>query len=369
MPMFDISRDNNNDITLLVSKANAQTPEVKLVNDIKALYNNGNQILQVQSPMQLTGSVNCSELSKIQTTSSNVYADETLRLSNYNREVALAGFLEAYRKCGFDFNGENNFFPKPGNIHAITGQELTLDITDTAKSYDIYKLYERYHDKGKLSNLSELRAEHITVAGNSAAGLFGANNQPSAAFPYKVKGEVLGAIHVFAAFENLYEYTGNLNLPFGLGTNYKIKNFATESDPLGLGFDAFDGGVCFFKYAPGSVMTNGAVKIMRATASTSISAEYVDLRDLPIGDMANVQGGAKEVAFASPAAFKAKATGESMSLAFPRDINYANDNSGVAKLIGAASEGFGALYASARDTGVYGVLELQEWANGAPAGG
>ncbi|MDR1074147.1 MAG: hypothetical protein LBL45_10825 [Treponema sp.] len=50
-------------------------------------------------------------------------------------------------------------------------------------------------------------------------------------------------------------------------------------------------------------------------------------------------------AFASAAAFKSKATGESMSLTFPLDINYAKDNSGITKLIGTMSEGFGALYA------------------------
>ncbi|MDR1219968.1 MAG: hypothetical protein LBK73_10225 [Treponema sp.] len=55
-----------------------------------------------------------------------------------------------------------------------------------------------------------------------------------------------------------------------------------------------------------------------------------------------------------------------MSLTFPRDINYAKDDSGITKLIGATSEGFGALYASKRDTGLYGVLELQDWANDTP---
>jgi hypothetical protein len=43
----------------------------------------------------------------------------------------------------------------------------------------------------------------MTVAGNSATGLYGPDNQPSASFPYKVKGEVLIAMYAFASFENL----------------------------------------------------------------------------------------------------------------------------------------------------------------------
>jgi hypothetical protein len=377
IPVFDATsyKDGvvNDDLALLAQRATAQNPEVKIVNGIKALYNGGNQVLQVQSPMQLTGDIWCSQLDRIQTTQGNIYADETLRLWENGRDITLANFLAAYAKCGFDLGGNNNFFPKPGNISQNTGNELTLNITDTAKSFDIYKLFERYHGKGKLANLDELRATNITIAGDSADGLYGANNQPSASFPYRVKGEVLGAMLIyadhyqrFAGFENLYEYTGNLSLPEKSGMNrYNVRNFATESHIANVGFDA-SGSACFFRDAPGHVTNAGAVKIMRATTPTSIGALYIDLRDLPISDAANVQGGAKEVAFASAAAFKAKATGESMSLTFPRDINYANDNSGITKLIGATSEGFDTLYASARDTGLYGVLDLQDWTDGAP---
>ncbi|MDR1220398.1 MAG: hypothetical protein LBK73_12425 [Treponema sp.] len=56
-----------------------------------------------------------------------------------------------------------------------------------------------------------------------------------------------------------------------------------------------------------------------------------------------------------------------MSLTFPRDINYAKDDSGITTLIGTTSEGFDALYASNRGTGLYGVLELQDWANATPS--
>jgi hypothetical protein len=61
----------------------------------------------------------------------------------------------------------------------------------------------------------------------------------------------------------------------------------------------------------------GAVKTMQMTTSISVGAGYIDLRDLPIGDIANVQVGVKEVTFASVVAFKAKATEKSMSLTFP----------------------------------------------------
>jgi hypothetical protein len=75
--------------------------------------------------MQLAGNVNCSEFAKIQTAAGKIYADETLRLSENNREITPANFLDAYVKRGFDLDGNNNFFPKPGNRSANTGSELS----------------------------------------------------------------------------------------------------------------------------------------------------------------------------------------------------------------------------------------------------
>jgi hypothetical protein len=49
------------------------------------------------------------------------------------------------------------------------------------------------------------------------------------------------------------------------------------------------------------------------------------------------------------------------------NIGYANGNSGIAKLTGTTDEGFSSLYASARNTGIYGVLDLQDRTNGAPS--
>jgi hypothetical protein len=383
MPVFETTADKNDavndDLALLVARATAQNPEVKIVNEIKALYNGGNQVLQVQSPMQLTGDIWCSQLDRIQTTQGKIYADETLGLWENGREITLANFFAAYAKCGFDLNAgsDNNFLPSPGlhehyvNDYYDYWNHYSLDITDTAKNFDIYKLFERYHDKGKLANLDKLYAEHITVAGNSATGLYGPDSQPLASFPYKVNGEVLSAMYAFAGFENLYENTGNLSLPTNTGFSdkpYNIRNFATESQCSQNYVEA--SGACFFQYATTRISRpeNGtlALKLMNAPTMAGLSATYIDLRDLPISDVANVQGGAKEVAFASVAAFKAKATGESMSLTFPRDINYAKDDSGITKLIGTTSEGFGSLYASKRDTGLYGVLDLQDWTSDTP---
>jgi hypothetical protein len=399
IPVFDMTSYNDgvvyDDLALLAQRATATTPEVKIVNDIKALYNGGNQVLQVQSPMQLTGDIWCSQLDRIQTTQGTIYADETLGLSEYGREITLEKFLAAYAKCGFDLNAgsNNNFLPSPGvhehyvNDHYDYWYHYSLNINDTVKSWDIYRLFERYHDKGKLANLTELCLYYstmgyvgdnwqtittgVTVAGESPVGLFGADNQPSATFPYKVKGEVLGAMTTALGFENLYEYTGNLSLPANTGfidRPYKIRNFATGSQCSQNHFEA--SGACFFEYATTRIShpenSTLALKLMNAPTMTDLSATYIDLSDLPISDVANVQGGAKEVAFASAAAFKAKATGESMSLTFPRDINYAKDNSGTTKLIGTTPEGFGALYASKRDTGIYGVLDLQGWTDDVP---
>jgi hypothetical protein len=98
----------------LAPKATVQNPKVKIVNDIQALYNNGNQILQVQSPMQLTGNIWRNQLGRIQTTQGNIYADETLGLWENERIITLADFLAAYEKRGFDLNaGNNNFLPRP----------------------------------------------------------------------------------------------------------------------------------------------------------------------------------------------------------------------------------------------------------------
>jgi hypothetical protein len=371
IPVFEVASIIDatmyDDLALLAQRATATTPEVKIVNGIKALYNGGNQILQVQSPMQLTGNIKCAQLNRIQTTQGNIYADETLRLWETDREITLANFLAAYAKCGFDLDGENNFLPKPGLISTMTGSELSLDIINTAKSFDIYKLFERYHDKNKLASLSELHAEHITVAGNNAAGLYGANNQPLATFPYKVKGEVLGAMYAFAGFENLYESTGDLSMPANIHGElqpYKIKNVATESLMPNANFVAE--GACFFRHAPGGVGNqNGAIKIMRAMTSAGANAKYLDLRDLPLAEKSNLSGGALggEIAFASVAMLKS--IGDP-GLVFPYAIGYANDNSGNTKLIGTASEGFQSPYESTRNTGIYGVLELQEWVNGNP---
>jgi hypothetical protein len=87
--------------------------------------------------------------------------------------------LECLRKCGFDLDGTTNFLSKIGFIDSDDIQEIDLQITDTAKSFNVYKLFKHYYDKDKLANLSELLAEHITVAVTNATGLYGADNQPS----------------------------------------------------------------------------------------------------------------------------------------------------------------------------------------------
>ncbi|MDR0707707.1 MAG: hypothetical protein LBF60_07520 [Treponema sp.] len=279
-------------------------------------------------------------------------------------------------------DGDNNFLPKPGVMEQ--GSDWPIRIIETAKSWDIYKLYERYHDKGKLASLSKvdagvhtvydpatgqtIRYEGITVAGNSAAGLYGANNQPSASFPYRVKGEVLSAMRDFAGFENLYEYTGDMSLPInvnGQRSPYKIKNFATESLMPDANF--LGEGARFFRYAPGgSGNPTGAIKIMRATAvGSGTNAKYLDLRDLPLEEKINLGGGAPggEIAFASVAMLKS--VGDP-GLVFPYSIGYANDNSGTTKLVGTTAEGFDPTFSSIRNTGIIGVLELQDWTEGAP---
>jgi hypothetical protein len=379
IPVFETGLDtvglDNDAITALISSKNvsAQTPEVKIVNDIKALYNGGNEIIRVQSPMVLTGTTLCSELTKIQADTGMIYADETLRFGSsktHYRNITLADFMDVYNKCGFDLAGDNNFLPKPGFVYL---GENYIDITDTAKSWDIYRFYERYHDKGKLANLSELHANHITVAGDSAAGLYGSDNLPSASFPYKVKGEVLSGMYAFAGFENLYESTGNLSLPSnlistGLG-EYKIRNFATVSQLVNNRLVA--SGACFFQYVPtnGGVGPSGsntlAVKVMRAPLHGGVGGTYIDLRDLPFEEKVNLSGSGAGGEIAFPSVAMIKSIGDP-GLVFPYAVGYANDNSGKTKLIGTYADGFEAKYASGRNTGIIGVLELQDWTEGTP---
>ncbi|MDR1903743.1 MAG: bacterial Ig-like domain-containing protein [Treponema sp.] len=363
IPVFNVARANN-DIEALALRADVQNPDVKIVSGIHALYNNGNQILQVSSPMQLAGSINCSELARIQTNAGNIYADDTLRISENNREIELADLLNAYARCGFVLNGNNNFFPKPGNIHAETSQNLSLDITDTASSWDIYRLFERYHAAGKLNNLTQLHAQNITVAGEDANGLYGLDNQPDANFPYKVNGEIIAFMSGFKGFENMYENQGNLSLG---GGSLHVKNFATKSNLPNTQFYA--DGACFFEYAPPYVNSTGAVKFMNVGSGTQTIAAYLDLRNLTRdqtrlvnNDTLNINGG-NEIAFSSPNAVT-KTYDDRNFLQY--DIGYANDNSGITKLIGLTSDGFGTYQASTRNTGIYGVLDLQGWTDGAP---
>ncbi|MDR0708330.1 MAG: hypothetical protein LBF60_10745, partial [Treponema sp.] len=91
IPVFDTTSLKNgvvnDDLASLAQRAAAQTPEVKIVNGIKALYNGGNQVLKVESPMQLAGDIWCSQLDRIQTTQGNIHADETLRLWESGGEI------------------------------------------------------------------------------------------------------------------------------------------------------------------------------------------------------------------------------------------------------------------------------------------
>ncbi|MDR1219967.1 MAG: hypothetical protein LBK73_10220 [Treponema sp.] len=58
-------------------------------------------------------------------------------LTEYGGEITLADFLAAYTNCGFNLDGENNFMPKLRLISTMMGNELSFNITDTAKSYDL----------------------------------------------------------------------------------------------------------------------------------------------------------------------------------------------------------------------------------------
>jgi hypothetical protein len=112
MPVFDMTSKKdgivNDNLSMLASRATAQAPEVKIVNRIKAIYNNGNQALQVQSPMELSKDIWCSQRGRVQTTQGNIYAGETPRLWENGRRITLAGFLAAYEKCGFNLSGNGN---------------------------------------------------------------------------------------------------------------------------------------------------------------------------------------------------------------------------------------------------------------------
>ena len=356
----------NDDLALLASKATAQDTIIKIVNDIRALYNNGNPILQVYSPMQLTGDIWCSHLDRIQTTQGNIYADETLRLWEYGRKVALASFLAAYAKCGFNLDGNNNFLPKPG---VYNEGELPLEINDTASSWDIYMLFAGYHDAGKLNNLTELTATNITVAGLNATGLYDTNNQPLNTFPYKVDGQIVGFMsQKFKAFENVYENQGNLSLPV-IPSGFHIKNFATKSQISGTSIYA--DGACFFQYAPGVIQSDGAVKFMQVDTLGPLitaNAKYLDLRDLTPTQtrfIRNTASPADEISFSSPAATP-RDNDDRFFLKY--DIGYANDpnDSGITKFIGRTADGFNSYQSSTRNNNIYGVLDLQDWTGGNP---
>jgi hypothetical protein len=360
IPVFNVIRDGGS-ITALALRATAQDQTVKLVNNISAIYNNGNPILKVESPIQLIGTTLCTEVMKIQANASMVYADECLRLaSGYSnvREITLLNLLGVYTQCGFRLDNTNNFFPKLGSISTNDGSELSLNIIEPMKSWDIYRLFERYHAAGKLNNLMELNATGITVTGENVTGLYNPNNQPSASFPYKVNGQIIGFMvqnNWFKGYENLYE-TGGLSIPSGFyGSNdgLKIKNCAITSQ---LNVPVYAEGGCFFQYAPAVVNSTGALKIMRVTNNSVVSALYLDLRDLPTGDKAFLNGGATEMAFPSPHMMFTEVN----QGFFPWQIGYAND-SGVTKLIGTIEEGFNPSHASSRNSGIYGVLKLQDW--------
>ncbi|MDR1216331.1 MAG: hypothetical protein LBK25_06590 [Treponema sp.] len=362
IPVFNVSRDNDS-ITALIDSKNvtAQNPDVKIVNNIHALYNNGNKILQVLDPIQLVGDIYCSELAKIQAPAGNIYADDTLRLTNYGREIELADLLATYTKCGFTLDGNNNFFPKLGLVSPYTGDELPIEITDSAKSWDIYRLFERYNSAGKMDSLAELLANDITVAGENANGLYDANNQPKANFPYKVNGDIIWSmIGRFKAFENMYE-DGTHPLPTNV-TIMTVKNFATKSNLPNTRFYA--DGACFFQYAPPYIDSTGAVKIMQIgdAGGTSATAKYLDLRNLTPDQRGLVENyvirKTDEVAFSSLNAAPQDGLGRTV---FDYDTGYYVEN-GVTKLIPTGNQ----IYASDQTSSIYGVLDLQGWTGATP---
>lgn len=359
IPVFEVSRGNDSIMALIDSKGvTAQNSEVKIVNGITARYEGGNKILEVSTPVQLAGSINCSELTKIRTTAGNIYADNTLRLSENNREVTLADFLAAYEKCGFDLDGENNFLPKPGNISINTGSELSLDITDTASSWNIYKLYERYHDKGKLSSLTGLHAQNITVAGENASGLYDADSQPSASFPYKVDGEIIDFMLGFHGFENLY-CNGDIGDPASTSTII-FKNFAAKGHVYQK---VQASGACFFEYVDENIYSTGALKIMNPPSKlVNLSAKYLDLSaiDDNMDYISNLYSdhNTYEIFFKSISTAPQTAIDRSI---LNYDTGYYVDD-GVTKLIPTGSQ----YYASNQTNSIYGVLELQSWTMGNP---
>jgi hypothetical protein len=355
---------NNNIISELASRATQQNPDVKIINNIKALYNGGNQILQVQSPIALTGTIFCTELEKIQTTANKIHADETLHvLSGYNinvETITLAQLINVYMKCGFNFDGQNTFLPELGGcpVPIYPYPLMALYITDTAKSWDIYRLFERYHAAGKLANLTYLTGQNITVAGNSANGLYDLYNQPLASFPYKVNGQIIGVMRAgFNRFENMYEDGAN-PIPATI-SSLTVKNFATKSSLPST--HVYADGACFFQYAPGQVTSTGAVKIGSVGATlVSIRTEYLDLRDLTPNETGRIrnQGKLGEIAFSSLGAAP-QIYDDRQLLSY--DTGYYVD-AGVTKLIPAGSQ----YYSSNQTSSIYGVLDLQGWANGNP---
>jgi hypothetical protein len=371
---LDITHTNNNIISELASRATQQNPDVKIINNINAIYNSGNQILEVNSPIALTGTIFCTELEKIRTTTNKIYADETLHiLSGYNinvETITLEQLINVYMKCGFNFDGQNTFLPELGGCLSPIDNytPMSLYITDTASSWDIYRLFERYYAAGKLGNLGKLDARYTTVAGPSAAGLYDANNQPRADFPYKVDGAIISFMNTnnyINKLENVY----NDQYDISIGTvsanardNLRVKNFASKNNITCA--VVYASGACFFQYTPVVMTSTGAVKLMRAIRPehSIVSAKYLDLRDLPAGDKALLGGIATEMAFPSPHMMYAEVD----QGYFPYQIGYANDSSGVTRLIGTAAEGFNYSHASTRNTGIYGVLDLQGWADGNP---
>ncbi|MDR1533455.1 MAG: hypothetical protein LBS62_14965 [Clostridiales bacterium] len=367
IPVFNSASMDDNLITTLASRA-PDTPNAgtQIVNNIQAFNDNGSKILKVQSPMQLTGEVFLTELAKVQADAGMVHADETLRLagaSETERETTLASFLNAYEKCGFDLSGENNFLPKPGFMYQ--GSDWYISITDTASSWDIYKLFERYHDKDKLSSLTGLHAQNITVAGENATGLYDADSQPSASFPYKVNGEIIGFMKGnFKSFENMYEDGTNPipNFTTSFGHPIKVKNFATKSELPNVEFQAE--GACFFQYAPGVVNSAGAVKFMQTDPDIGIAvtAKYIDLRTLTRDQTRAVHNhtlsNTDEIAFSS--LISAPQTYDERYY-LDYDTGYYVDD-GVTKLIPTGLQ----YYASNQTGSIYGVLDLQSWTTGNP---
>ena len=382
IPVFTNPRLKNdpyfgNIIEILSSKASPEKPNVKIVNGIRANYNNGNPKLSIESAMQIEGTIFGKHFENIDIVEPNgkLYADDSLRLMAGYRinpgAITLEEFINVYTKCGFNFtnNDTNTFFPNPGCVCPLNDYSaIILSIIDNnhnasdsdykqinGNNWKIYQLFERYHAKGKLANLINLETTHLIIAGENANGLYGANNQPLDTFPYKVNGEIIGFMAGNVEhFENMYE-DGTHPIPATIGT-LSVKNFATKSNLPTTQFTA--DGACFFEHAPPYVNSTGAVKVNQAVMGTSnLLAKYLDLRNLAPTNKVSF-GEATEVAFSELAA--APQNGAQRNN-FNYDTGYYVDN-GTTKLIPIGAQH----YASNQTSLIYGVLDLQGWVNGNP---